>query len=50
MPQTTPRELTGEPQSEVTLPPVVAVVPVIADAAVVTITGADGGATYLFCA
>ena len=50
VPQTTPLEVTGAPPSEVTVPPVVAVVPVMAEAAVVTILGPAGGALYLFCA
>ena len=47
VPQTTPLEVTGSPPSDVTVPPLVAVVPVIAVTAVVTKTGRDGpvGAT-----
>jgi hypothetical protein len=44
VPQTKPLEVTAEPPSEVTVPPIVAEVPVIAVAAVVNITGGDGGA------
>jgi hypothetical protein len=47
VPQTKPLELTGSPPSEITVPPDVAVVPVIDVTAVVTKTGKDGpvGAT-----
>ena len=47
VPQTKPLEVTGSPPSEVTVPPDVAVVPVIAVTAVVTKAGKDGpvGAT-----
>ena len=47
VPQTIPLEVTGSPPSELTVPPLEAVVPVIAVTAVVTKTGRDGpvGAT-----
>ena len=48
VPYATPRELTAAPPSEVTFPPVVALLEVIADAAVVvTVANTAGGASVL---